>query len=105
MIKLHFGRFLKIPFRLRQRVVFLDDNNVLNDGVIENMDVIFLDGGKAVDIDFIVHPIIDKNEINTVEFFSDYEINERIFASKRKGKKSVNERNAQKKRPNIRTKT
>ena len=26
MIKLHFGRLFKIPFRLHQRVVFIDDN-------------------------------------------------------------------------------
>lgn len=98
MIKLHFGRFFKIPFRLRQRVVFIDDNGELTDGIVDSIDINFLNSGKAVDIDFIVHPVINGIEKDTAEFFSDYEVNKRIFASERKGKKFLNEqkRKAQK---------
>lgn len=98
MIKLHFGRFFKIPFRLRQRVAFIGNNGELMDGIVDSIDINFLNSGKAVDIDFIVHPIIDGNESSTAEFFSDYEVNKRIFANRRKGKKFLNEqkRKAQK---------
>ena len=96
MIKLHFGRIFKIPFRLRQRVVFIDDNGELTDGIVDSIDINFLNSGKAVDIDFIVHPIINGTESDTAEFFSDYEVNKRIFASRRKGKKFLNERKSQK---------
>lgn len=96
MIKLHFGRILKIPFRLRQRVVFIDDNGELMDGIVDCIDINFLNSGKAVDIDYLVHPVINGIESNTVEFFSDYEVNKRIFANRRKGKKFLNERRTQK---------
>lgn len=85
-----------MPFRLRQRIVFIDDNNDLADGIVDSVDINFLNSGKAVDIDFIVHPIINGIEINTAEFFSDYEVNRRIFTSRRKGKKFLNERKSQK---------
>ena len=96
MIKLHFGRFFKIPFRLYQHVAFIDDNGKLTDGIVDSVDINFLNSGKAVDIDFIVHPIINGAESDTAEFFSDYEVNKRIFANRRKGKKFLNERKAQK---------
>lgn len=98
MIKLHFGRILKIPFCLRRRVAFIGENSELTDGIVDSIDINFLHSGKAVDIDFIVHPIINGIEKDTAEFFSDYEVNKRIFASKRKGKKFLNEqkRKAQK---------
>lgn len=96
MIKLHFGRLFKIPFRLRQRVVFIGDNNELADGIVDSIDFNFIHSGKAVDIDFIVHPVINGIEKDTAEFFSDYEVNRRIFASRRKGKKVLNERRTQK---------
>lgn len=92
MIKIHFGRLFKIPFCLRQRVVFINDNNELADGIVDSIDFNFLHSGKAVDIDFIVHPVINGIESDTAEFFSDYEVNRRIFASRRKGKKFLYER-------------
>lgn len=95
MIKLHFGRFFKIPFRLHQRVAFIDDNGRLTDGIVDSIDINFLNSGKAVDIDFIVHPIINGAESNSAEFFSDYEVNKRIFAKRRKGKKFLNGRKSQ----------
>ena len=66
--------------------------------IVDSIDINFLNSGKAVDIDYLVHPIINGIESDTAEFFSDYEVNKRIFASKRKGKKFLNEqkRKAQK---------
>ena len=84
MIKLHFGRFFKMPFRLHQHVAFIDDNGRLTDGIVDSIDINFLNSGKAVDIDFIVHPIINGAESDTAEFFSDFDFDKRIFKNRKK---------------------
>lgn len=92
MITLSFGRFLKIPFRPRERVYYLSDDSEPMEGVVDSVDINFLGSGKAVDIDFIVHPVTDNGEDMTAEFFSDWEINNRIFKSKRRAEKAAKSR-------------
>lgn len=87
MIKLHFGKLLKLPVKLNQRVFFIDDEMQLCKGVIHSIDIYYLDSGKAADVDFVVHPVIDGVENDTARFFTDYEFGLRLFKSKRKGQR------------------
>lgn len=86
MIKLHFGRLLKLPVKLNQRVFFIDDEMQLCEGVIHSIDIYYLDSGKAADVDFVVHPVIDGVENDTARFFTDFEINIRLFKNRLRAK-------------------
>ena len=87
MIHLTFARVLCLPVMYRQKVWFFDDNGVLQQGVIVDIEISFVDSGKSADIDYIVHPLTDIGEESTAYFFSDYEMNKQFFTRKRKAKR------------------
>lgn len=87
MIHLAFDRLLRLPVKYRQKVWFIDDNGVLQQGVVVDIEIHFLDSGDAVDIDYIVHPLTANGEESTAYFFSDYEMNKQFFTKKRMAKR------------------
>lgn len=66
---------------------YINDDDQIVEGIIHGIDITFLCSGKAVDIDYIVHQLSDNVERDTAEFFSDFEINKKIFKSRRKARK------------------
>lgn len=89
MAKLFKRRFIRLPLKLNQIVYYKGFGGELTLGIVRDMDIYFLDSGKEVDIDFWVHPIIDNQESEVVECFSDCEINKTIFTSKRKARRYI----------------
>ena len=89
MIHLAFARLLRLPVKYRQKIWFLNDDDVLLQGVIVDIEIHFLDSGKAVDIDYIIHPLTDSGEDTTAFFFSEYERNTQFFTKRRRAKRAL----------------
>lgn len=84
MTKLFRRRFIRLPLKLNQQVYYIGFGGELFLGVVREIDIYFIDNGKEVDIDFRVHPIVEGKELEIVDYFSDEEVNKKIFTSKRK---------------------
>ena len=90
MAKILNHRYFRLPLKLNQKVYYIGLGGQLFRGVVREIDIYFLDSGKEADIDFRVHPIVDNQELEVVDFFSDCEINKTIFTSKRKARRYIN---------------
>lgn len=89
MAKLFKRRFIRLPLKLNQKVYYKGFGGELFLGVVREIDVYFLESGKEVDIDFRVHPIVEGNELDIIDYFPDYEVNKKIFSSKHKAKRHL----------------
>lgn len=89
MAKLFKRRFIRLPLKLNQKVYYKGFCGELFLGVVREIDVYFLESGKEVDIDFRVHPIVEGNELEIVDYFSDYEVNKKVFTSERKARRYI----------------
>ena len=87
MVNVQFGRIIKLPVKLHQSVCYINDDGELMQGVIHSIDIYFLDSGKAVDIDFVVHPVVNGIELEIMESFSDFDFGKRIFRNEKQAKR------------------
>lgn len=89
MAKILNHRYFRLPLKLNQKVYYIGLGGQLFRGVVREIDIYFLDSGKEVDIDFRVHPIVEGNELDIIDYFPDYEVNKKIFSSKHKAKRHL----------------
>lgn len=89
MAKILNHRYFRLPLKLNQKVYYIGLGGQLFRGVVREIDIYFLDSGKEVDIDFRVHPIIEGKELEIVDYFSDYEVNKKVFTSERKARRYI----------------
>lgn len=92
MRKVLFRRLIHLPVRFGQKVMFYNDSGTLTPGVICSVDIYFINGGRNVDIDFIVHPVTERGEENTGIFFTDIDLGAKLFTSRRRAARAERRR-------------
>lgn len=89
MKKLRHKRTIRLQVKMRQIVWFIDDDKTLQKGVVDNIEIYFVDSGNGVDIDYIIHPILKNREQSTANYYSDFEYNKRFFKSRRRAERAL----------------
>lgn len=82
MKKVLFKRFIRLPAKLGQTVFYIDDSGKINRGVICDVQIYFINNGRSVDIDYILHPVTEQGETDDALFFSDYNLGYTVFTNR-----------------------